>query len=65
MDSNRLGCGFTTFALFLVIGGLIGAGLGFLFAARTGRETRENIRGRARESLERLGDTVDTIWGEG
>lgn len=46
MDSNCAEYSFATLALAFVVGGLIGAGLGFLFASRTGRETREKIKER-------------------
>ena len=65
MDSNRTGYNFATLALTFVIGGLIGAGLGFFCAPRTGKEAREKIRERGIESLEKLRDTVETIWNEG
>jgi len=55
MDSNRTGYGFAALALAFVIGGLIGAGLGFLFAPRTGRETREKIKERGGEHVENSG----------
>jgi gas vesicle protein len=35
-----------------IIGGLIGAGLGILYAPKSGKETREQIRNSAREALE-------------
>ena len=65
MNSNRIEYGFSTLALSFVIGGLVGAGLGFLFAPRTGMETREKIRERGGESLEKLQKMVESIWGEG
>ncbi len=37
-----------------VLGGLIGAGLALLFAPRTGKDTREKLKGMARESAERF-----------
>ena len=61
MDSNRTEYSFAALALAFVIGGLIGAGLGFLFAPRTGSETREKIKERGGESLEKLRDAVETI----
>ena len=51
MDSNRAEYSFATLALAFVIGGLIGASLGFVFAPRTGRETREKIRARGENHL--------------
>ena len=65
MDSNRTEYSFAALALAFVIGGLIGAGLGFLFAPRTGRETREKIKERGGESREKLRDAVETIREEG
>lgn len=35
-----------------VLGGLIGAGLALLFAPRSGKDTREKLKGMARESAE-------------
>jgi gas vesicle protein len=61
MDSNRTEYGFATLALAFVIGGLIGTGLGFLFAPQAGIETREKINERGRESREKLRDAVETI----
>ncbi len=55
MDSNRTEYNFSALALAFVIGGLIGAGLGFLFAPRTGRETREKIKERGGEHVENFG----------
>jgi gas vesicle protein len=65
VNSNRIEYGFATLALSFVIGGVVGAGLGFLFAPRTGMETREKIKKRGGESLEKLQDMVESIWGEG
>ena len=64
MDSNRTGYGFAALALAFVIGGLIGAGLGFLFAPRTGRETREKIKERGRGARGKLRDAFETIREE-
>ena len=55
MDSNHTEYKFAALALAFVIGGLIGAGLGFLFAPRTGRETREKIKERGGEHVENFG----------
>jgi|GEM_PF-2089549 len=67
MDSNRAEYSFATLALAFVIGGLIGASLGFLFAPRTGRETREKIRERRgdhfKNSLIRLRPLVERAKG--
>ena len=67
MDSNRTENSFAKLALSFVIGGLIGAGLGFLFAPRTGRETREKIRERGenhlKNSLIRLRPFVEKAKG--
>ena len=67
MDSNRTEYSFAALALAFVIGGLIGAGLGFLFAPRTGRETREKIRERGenhlKNSLIRLRPFVEKAKG--
>ena len=61
MDSNHTEYGFATIALAFVIGGLIGAGLGFFFAPQAGTATREKIKERGRESREKLRDTVEVI----
>jgi len=61
MDSNRTEYCCAGVALAFVIGGLIGAGLGFLFAPQPGRETREKIKERGRESREKIQDSVETI----
>jgi hypothetical protein len=61
MDSNRAEYSFATLALAFVIGGLIGAGLGFFFVPRTGRETREKIKERGGKSGKKLRDAVETI----
>jgi len=53
MNSNRAEYSFTTLALAFVIGGLVGTGLGFLFAPQTGRETREKIKEWGEESLKK------------
>jgi hypothetical protein len=52
MDSNHTEYSFAALALAFVIGGLIGAGLGFLFAPRTGSETREKIKELGENHLE-------------
>lgn len=44
MESNRNEYGFAALALAFVTGGLIGATFGFLFAPRTGVETRKKIK---------------------
>jgi len=61
MDSNRTEYSFAALALAFVIGGLIGAGLGFLFAPRPGRETREKIKERGEESGKKLREAVESI----
>jgi gas vesicle protein len=65
MKCNRIEYSFATLALSFVIGGLVGAGLGLLFAPRTGMETREKIKERGGESLGKLQDMVERIWKEG
>ncbi len=42
------------FAIGLLAGALIGAGLGILYAPQSGRKTRKDIK----ERVEELGDTV-------
>jgi hypothetical protein len=61
MDSNRTEYSFAALALAFVIGGLIGVGVGFLFAPRTVREIREKINERGEESGKKLREAVETI----
>ena len=61
MVANRTEYSFAALALAFVIGGLIGAGLGFLFAPRTGRETREKIKERGEESSKKLREAIETL----
>ena len=67
MDSNRTEYSFAALALAFVIGGLIGAGLGFLFAPRTGSEAREKIKelgeNHLKNSLIRLRPLVERAKG--
>jgi hypothetical protein len=62
MNSGRTGYRLATIALSFVIGGLVGAGLGF-FSHRTGMEQRKKIKKRGGETLEKLQDMVEKIWG--
>ena len=51
----------------LLVGGVIGVGLGLLYAPRPGRETREMIRQRAenvKSRAEELGDDLKEKTGE-
>jgi gas vesicle protein len=43
----------------LLAGGILGAGLGLLFAPKSGRETRNDIRDLAARTRERVGKTID------
>ncbi len=49
----------------LVIGGLIGAGLGILFAPKSGKETREDIARKTDELLARVGEEFEKEDGRG
>lgn len=49
------------FSAGLLIGGLIGLGLGLLFAPKPGSETREELRVKADEMGERLKDTAQDV----
>ena len=43
----------------LVVGGLIGAGIGILFAPKSGRETRDDIARKADELLAKVGEEFE------
>ena len=49
----------------LVVGGLIGAGLGILFAPKSGRETRDDIARKADELLAKVGEEFEKEDGKG
>ena len=49
----------------LVIGGRIGAGLGILFAPKSGKETREDIARKTDELLARVGEEFEKEDGRG
>jgi len=49
------------FSAGLLIGGLIGLGLGLLYAPKPGSETREELRGKADEVGGRLRDTAQDV----
>jgi gas vesicle protein len=51
--------------LAFLMGGLTGAALAMLFAPRSGRETREMLEGRLRESAERSRAVRDKVVGRG
>jgi gas vesicle protein len=47
--------------LSFFIGGLVGAGVALLLAPRSGRETRERIRGLADEVKEKAGEVAEQV----
>jgi gas vesicle protein len=55
----------TWFALDLMMGGLIGATLGFLLAPERGEETRREVRSRTQPALERIRDTATRLARRG
>jgi gas vesicle protein len=58
MPENRDGNA-TSILLAFLAGGLMGFGLGLLFAPLSGRETRERIRDASHEAKERTIETAD------
>ncbi|HET6781398.1 MAG TPA: YtxH domain-containing protein [bacterium] len=52
------------FSAGLLIGGLIGLGLGLLFAPKPGSETREELGGRAQDVSDRVRSRVRESAGE-
>ena len=52
------------FSAGLLIGGLIGVGLGLLFAPKPGSETREELRGTAQDVSDRVRSRVRESAGE-
>ncbi len=53
------GCPLKSVGLALVTGGLLGAALGLLLAPRSGRDTREQLRGYARRAEENVHELAD------
>lgn len=51
----------TTVLLAFVAGAVIGAGLGLLFAPRTGKETREQLAELARRTREKAGEIAGSL----
>lgn len=58
-EEKRWGPGSLAISFFL--GGLIGAGIALLLAPRTGKETREKIKGFAGEVKGKIGEVVEEI----
>lgn len=58
-EEKRWGPGSLVISFFL--GGLIGAGIALLLAPRTGKETREKIKGLAGEVKEKVEEVVEEI----
>lgn len=48
----------------VVIGGLVGAGFGILFAPKSGKQTREQIRNSAQGVLEKAKTQYDEVSGK-
>ncbi len=49
----------TGFLIGLLVGGIIGAAVGFLFAPQPGKETREQIKGKTEELIARGKEIVE------
>ncbi len=47
--------------VFLLVGGIIGAGIALLYAPKAGRETREDIKRLAARGAERFNESKDLI----
>ncbi|MDD5127158.1 MAG: YtxH domain-containing protein [Dehalococcoidales bacterium] len=56
MDNRESGMGFF---IGLLTGAVIGAALGFLYAPRTGKETRELVKERAGEVREKVSEMAE------
>jgi gas vesicle protein len=53
-----------TLILSFLLGGIVGAGMALLFAPKSGRETRQNIRDFAEDVREKAKDYVDDVKGK-
>lgn len=69
MEERENFTGSTT--LYFLVGCFVGAGLGLLFAAKTGRETREdlaryakNIRSKTDDVVNQVTDLAETVSGK-
>jgi gas vesicle protein len=58
--TNDRGCPLGAVGLALVSGGLLGAAMALLMAPRSGRATREQLRGYARRAEEKVHGLADT-----
>ena len=58
--ANDTGCSLGTVGLAFVAGGLAGAAVALLLAPQSGREAREQVRGYARRTEERVHELADT-----
>lgn len=65
MGSGRTAYGSGTVLLAFLMGGLVGAGFGLLFAPRTGEETRDRIKEQAEKARGRMRETARTARGRG
>lgn len=62
-ESENYGKGGGSWLLAFVLGGLVGAAVALLTAPKSGRQTREQIRGVAHDARERAEDYYDQMKG--
>ena len=61
MERECSGQGFGGVMISFLAGGLVGASVGMLLAPKSGKETREQIRGMAEEVKETTGDYYERV----